>query len=1150
MGAVFRATDRLAGERVALKRVLTPANQLLMDSASGGLRLRMSLAKEFQTLATLRHPHIISVLDYGFDDKRRPYYTMTLLDEPMTIIQAAHGRSLNYKVHLLVQTLQALAYLHRRGILHRDVKPANVLVHNQEIRVLDFGLAVQRDGDQAGGGTVAYMAPEILRKERGSEASDLYAVGVIAYHMLAGRHPYETENMRTLIDAILYEPPDLSRLVHEHDQPNASSLPDDITDSATTVLLGTQISDYDEERVPGEQWLSADSPLVKVIARLLDKLPERRFQSAEEVIEALCGAVGEPAPVETAAIRDSYLQAAAFVGREIELEQLEKALLNLKESEEPAGTAWLVGGESGVGKSRLMEELRIRALVLGVLVLRGQAVSEGGSPFHMWRQPLRRLSLMTELDEVDAGLLKHLVSDIEVLLEREIPDVPEVEPEAAQQRLLTLIASIFHRLEQPILLILEDLHWARPESLALTRQICRMVSDLPLLVIGTYRDDEAVTLADELRSMRLIRLERLSEGDVATLCESMLGATGSHEAIIKRLYGETEGNVFFLVEVVRALAEEAGQLDKIGEIELPEHILVGGVQRIVERRLERVPEAGHAMLRLAAVLGRELDFNVLRTIDPTCNVDQWLTECVNAAVIDIHDGRWRFAHDKLREGVLDRIPEQERGELHRKAAEGIEQVYPDSSVHAAALAVHWRMAGVPEKERPYAIQAAEQAHQISEFADAAALFERALELTGEEEASKRTWLHWNLGKVYSGMSQHETALAYLEKSIEIAKSTHDQVALGRAINGLGRVALSQGDYKTAAEHFEQSLRLARQMKDQRSVADACINLGIVFESLGEREPARSYLEEGLAISEKLKDALGIGNAHNNLGILAQGEGDYQAARQNYEEALKVYRQLGYRFGLCLGLVNLGSVLVDLGELPEAENRYQEGLKRFKEIGHHMGAAITINNMGTVSELLGRLDEAAERFNEYLQRAQAFNDQHGVAVALNNLGRIERKQGKVIAAQQKFERSIVIRQETGDHRGVALVRCGVGRARLAQGEPGAARRDFRQALQEAMAVNALQVVLDALIGLAEVHEAYGEYERAVELLAMVKVHPQVNSDLSNEAQTVLERINLLANFDLVMTALERGEELKFEEEMERLHNMYMTSHSQEHNQNNT
>ena len=141
-----------------------------------------------------------------------------------------------------------------------------------------------------------------------------------------------------------------------------------------------------------------------------------------------------PQPTETVEIRESFLQAAKFVERETELAQLSEALDGALEGQ---GSAWLVGGESGVGKSRLTDELRTPALVKGALLLRGQAVSEGSSPYHLWREVLRLLALATDLKDEEAGVLKALVPDVGDLLGRKVRDAPHLDPASTGALLLS-----------------------------------------------------------------------------------------------------------------------------------------------------------------------------------------------------------------------------------------------------------------------------------------------------------------------------------------------------------------------------------------------------------------------------------------------------------------------------------------------------------------------------------------------------------------------------------------------------------------------------------------------------------------------------------------------------------------------------------------
>ncbi len=317
MGQVYHALDRLTGEAVALKRVLTHAVSPDVDPT-----LRLALAQEFQALAGLRHPNIIGVRDYGFDQARQPYFTMDLLYNPRTLVAAGQLLSPDAKLKLLLPVLHALAYIHRRGIIHRDLKPGNILVSGAAVKVLDFGLATIVGQQTSPSGTLRYMAPEVLRGGAATSAADLYALGVIAYELFAGWHPF----------------------------------------APTGQPISTEMLQNSE---PDWSYVALEPALIAVLQRLLAKEPQDRYADAQAVIAALGAVTGQLLPVETVATRESFLQAAPLIGREAQLAQLTAALTQAVAEQ---GSAWLIGGESGVGKSRLLSELRTQALVQGVTV--------------------------------------------------------------------------------------------------------------------------------------------------------------------------------------------------------------------------------------------------------------------------------------------------------------------------------------------------------------------------------------------------------------------------------------------------------------------------------------------------------------------------------------------------------------------------------------------------------------------------------------------------------------------------------------------------------------------------------------------------------------------------------------------------------------
>ncbi|HEX2623377.1 MAG TPA: protein kinase, partial [Phototrophicaceae bacterium] len=817
MGAVYRAIDRLTGQPVALKQVLTSSEDALsmMETDASSMSVRIALAHEFQTLASLRHPHIIPVLDYGFDEDKQPYFTMSLLEKPQTVTYYGRNLSLAGKIQLVMQMLQALAYLHQRGIIHCDLKPENALVAPEDgLRVLDFGLAILQDQRRSEekdvlGGTLAYMAPEVMQGTPPSVAADLYAVGVMAYELFAGHYPFEYETISQLLQHVMYTPADVGQL-------------------------------------------DVDYEVSEVVRRLLEKEPQDRYQSAYAAIEALSKAAGQDIPLETAAIRESYLQGARFVGRESEMTQLRLALQTAVAG---PGTTWLIGGETGVGKSRLNEELRIRALVQGAAVLRGQAVSGGGLPYQLWREPLRRLVLMSDIDDLDAGILKDIVPDIEQLLGRTIPDVVQLEGTAYQQRLVGTIASLFQRQSTPMLLLLEDLQWA-VDSLEVLKTINNLVKDLPLMVIANYRHDENPGIPAQLPEMNFIRLERLTQQDVQNLTVSIMGDAGYLPAINSLLMKETGGNVFFLIEIVRVLAEEVGRLQDIGRKSIPRQVFAGGIQQAIVRRLKQVPDHARDLLQLAAAAGRDLDLKMLLCIAGTDDLEDWLTICANCSVLEVDDSQWSFPYDQLREVLLNELSASEQADLYRRIAEAIETVYPDVPEQALVLAQHWRSAGNVSKELFYARRAGEYMLRISALTESVTYFRRALELIPEVQKidpelvgeELRSELLIRLGEALKYTGDYTAAHECLAEALELRRAQEDKSEIAQALLGLGDVVSFQGDLPGAVAFSDQALRLYREVGTERGIARATSQIGRMMMQQGEYTEAIRYCEESLGIS--------------------------------------------------------------------------------------------------------------------------------------------------------------------------------------------------------------------------------------------------------------------------------------------------------------
>lgn len=962
MGSVHRATDRLTNKTVALKRVRIAPN--MADPSSGDSHdVRLAIAREFRTLAGLRHPNIMAVLDYGFEtadagnpSARHPYFTMDLLENAHPIDQAGGDKSTEGKIGLLVQMLQALAYLHRRGVVHRDLKPANVLVTSENIvKVLDFGLALEAYGSSSNvsemaAGTLAYMSPELFNDTPATVASDLYAVGVIACELFLGRQPYITKTVAQLINAILNQSPDLTGLDHA---------------------------------------------LADVIIRLLDKNPHNRYPSADAVIHAFCSAVSLPTPTESAVMRESFLQAAKFVGRDSELRQLRGALRHIMHPTDPVGSAWLIGGESGVGKSRLVDEIRIRALVEGALVLRGQAVVDGGVPYQLWRDPLRRLALSDGLDPIEVSILKEIVPDLDELLGVPSADLPPLDGQAQQQRLIGTLVQVFNRQTMPIVLILEDLQWSN-EGLKPLQLLLNTIESLPMLIIGNYRDDEAPMLPEHVSQMNLLRLGRLDSDTIRDLSVAMLGENGENPQILSLIERETEGNTFFIVEVMRVLAEEAGSLSRVGQESLPRSVFAGGVAQVIQRRLSRAPqdEVSQRLLKLVAIAGRQLDLEVLYQIvliwreagisQQATDVDHWLTACTNAAIFESADGDFRFSHDKLREHLLAYLPDDERRDLAHALASAIEIVYPNDISRATPLAEFWYQAKDYQKASQYATIAVNQLNRAGNYRQVVIVTERLLKRSIRQ--SDRVILLRALAIAHASLGDFERADGCYAESGNIAQAAGDQASL--ALSLLGRVATSMQLRRTGLMqvYLDQALAIYQQLGDKQGVANVWLQRSVFAESRMDYLKAQEYAQQALTIHREIDDRDGMGYDLMVLGRAFMHQSELDQAHTYMQEALMYARQSGSLRFVVQALCNLALIHIEQGgeKIVHARDYLTEAQTLAENSGDQPNLAWVYDLWGVLSLKMGHTADSFSYFITALKLARRIKSDYKMLDILSDM----------------------------------------------------------------------------------------------------------------------------------------------------------------------
>jgi hypothetical protein len=698
MGIVFRAWDSDLERPVAVK--ILGAHLQVGDA-------RERLFREARAAAALSHPHVVAVHDVG-EHEHMPYLVMELVEGPS--LKERKPETLEETITFATQLCEALEHAHEHGLVHRDLKPANVLLADSSgtpsVKLVDLGLAIRERAvriTREGGitGTVNYMAPEQALGKEIDGRTDLYALGVMLYEFTTGRLPFDGDNPLAVLSQHLHAP---------------------------VVPPRTYRADLPEY-------------LENAILRLLAKDPDDRFASAAEVAAVLtqspeAAAIPPPAGVSAAL---GGLVRGRMVGRDTEIGALRHSW---SETALGRGGMVLVSGEPGSGKTRLARELVDYARITAGAVLQGGCYElEAATPYLPFVEALRLWVHTSSDDELreaagDSGAeLARLAPELESRI-GPFPEGPALSASEERLRLYDGIARCLFHLAEPsgLLLFIDDLQWADQASLSLLHYLVRLVRRERLLILGCYRDtelDRAHPLAEAVdtwnreRAAVRIHLGRLDPDGTSALLAVLLGDECLSEDFCADIHHETEGNPFFVEEVVKTLVDEGQIVCECGEWKRRDEgesvVLPQGVKAAIGRRLDHVSEPTTEVLRTAAILGKTFEYSELAAVSEKSEdqVLDALDEAVAAQLLETDAGETvAFTHDKIREVLYLELNPIRRRRLHSRVAEGLEALRERGGrVAVADLAHHFMAGGCLDKGFDYAMQAAADAATLFAYSD-------------------------------------------------------------------------------------------------------------------------------------------------------------------------------------------------------------------------------------------------------------------------------------------------------------------------------------------------------------------------------------------------------------------------------------------------
>ncbi|HXW05112.1 MAG TPA: protein kinase [Vicinamibacterales bacterium] len=881
MGEVYRAHDPRLGRDVALKVI---RHALVSDDSALDRLLR-----EATLASALNHPNIVTIYETGTIEDDR-YIAMELVEGATLRQIAAQGLALGRAIALARQVAEALAVAHAAQIVHRDIKPENVMVRpDGYVKLLDFGLArLHPDALGAGTtgateaglvlGTIGYMAPEQARGGKVGTEADVFALGVLLYEIVAGRHPFTGASPLATLHALMWETPEPPSLLNQE-------LP---------------------------------RPMDQLILEMLQKDPRLR-PGASEVMYRLTLAHDSTVASVMASVTVAprrVVNAPNLVGREIELDALHH---ELQRAHRGKARLVVVSGEAGVGKTTLVEAF-------------ARQLEESGDPVRVGRGRCSErlagseayLPMLEVLDSLQRneqfGSLSRLIRAVAPSWYVQLMPGSNSDSSAArlasetaggsQERLKREIAGLLEEIcrIQPVMLWFDDAHWADPSTTDLLGYLTRRLDTTRVLVVATCRPS---ALAQARHPFLALKLDLMSRGLCREISPALLDEAAVERYITLQfpehafprefarvIHARTEGNPLFMTDVLRDLrrrqvirqiegrwivAEDLSALQR----ELPQSVL-----SLIQRKLDALGEVDRRMLGAASVQGFDFDSAILARVlqlpeeEIEDRLEKLEREHAIVRFVDEHECadrsltlRYRFAHHVYHNAISDTLRATRRVSLSRSISDAlIARLGSEPCDCAADIALLLESARDHIRGAEYWNRAAQAAARLYAHDETVRLARRGLALLRSEPDSPRRAaaeldLQMTLGlaiKTSQGYAIEAVGAAYA-RAHELCRQVEEPARVVPVLIGLSAHHVVSGEIRTAHAIGEEMLALFTRLGDANLQMIGEWALGAAQFHLGELETSHAHLSRALELYDPTFHRARVWQTGIEPGIFARCE---------------------------------------------------------------------------------------------------------------------------------------------------------------------------------------------------------------------------------------------------------------------------------------
>jgi len=988
MGEVFLARDTYWGDiTVAIKTI----KNRVMKNRSMDMLLRFK--KEYEIMTLLYHPNLVRVRTLEYDSREDNYYIVMEYIEGRTLKEYLDKGELSVPeaVDIMVPLLRAVEFIHSRNIIYRDIKPHNIIMSRDGLKLTDFGLSnLYSSEDRIVRGTLNYLAPEITRNRYDFRA-DIYSLGVLFCEMLTGKIIINSDRVSDFISALGDE-----------------KIYEGFRDKALEAV--------------------GDPEIMDIVCKMTSFCVDKRYDSCMQIITDINRATGRKYSYETRETMQAYICHSGFINRKREFRVLRDRVLKPSEN----GRFLLLTGNTGFGKRRLLYEFKKYCQMNEAEFYDSDCLQTVRSPYYPVGQIISQMlfrsdpSLLKTWGRYLAMIIPHNRMLEEFYLQRE----DRYNKDTLHYGITNFILDYSEKSRLPVILSINNLQWCDENSLEIIEGLISTArnrkENCRIQVFGCMAEDESSDInlfINRLSAGGLLSklaLKEFTSDDIGEYIAGVFGKNSLSPSIQKsmpKIKNAVNGNPLILREFLGKLVND-GYIQRkdskwvltrdIDEIDLPEK-----VSEIISIRISSLSldEGENTMLSMLALIEIGMDIDDISRLGRgffSKNTAVFLEKLEKHEIVTPYrkENRILFAvtHRLIRDVVKKGISDE--AGLHARIAKKFEAMFKTRiEDFYEILAMHYMKAGKRARALNYILRSGVKAFRRHDNAAALGWFDKGLAMRGKRYENAIILLMLRKASVlyFTGRTQEAEELARDALMRSEALGSEELGIESKMI--IATVKSRYGEIKESIRLLEEGLKYYEPRGMKSKIVSAYATLGMNYHFLSDSQKALEYFRKQRDICLDSGNMTGYAIALGNIGNVYIKENMLQEAVEAHLKSGDIYRNEGDKRGLAVAYGNLGIAYFRMGDYSRALDTYALQREACSEIGNNLGYSYCLINSANVYSAMGEYDEALDCYGKSRAILARIGDQRGYGISLLNSAGIKLRQRDFISCLHHLKEAI-------------------------------------------------------------------------------------------------------------------------------------------------